>query len=501
MYEDNNNGFEQEENNETNVTAENGQNEDLHRYEYRYNYQEASRWQSDASKYNSQAASSQPEQKTEKSESKPRRKWWIPVIIGMAVLLAAIAVGTIFGVRAISRLISQPGAAEQITENITGIQSGSEEGHGVVINQAETVVSDNNNTSSGSVVLTDVSDIVDEVMPSVVAITSRSLVNSGSYWGFFNFGMGGQGGQTQEVESGAGTGTIVGQNEEELLILTSYHVVQGSSSFYVTFVDDSTAEGYIKAVSEEDDIAVVAILLDDIEDSTLNTIKIAKINGGDVKIGEGVIVIGNALGYGQSVTTGIISALNREISLTTGATVTTLQTNADINSGNSGGALLNARGELIGISEAKVNDSKVEGMCYAISIQYYYDKIIDMLSQPVSTDTAKSDDEDTSQAAQGAYLGIYGYDITSQLANSYGLSEGVYIINIIEGSGADKAGLAQGDIITGIDGKEITTMTALKSALAGYKPGDKVTLSILKYDEDKGYEQMEVEVVLTAQMG
>jgi len=472
--------------------------EDMKQYEYRYNYQETSRWQSDAEKYNSR------QQEAPVKAAKPRKRlWWIPVSIGGAVLVAAIVVGMIFGLKAIRKFASQSSnIRDQISSHISDFRD-EIDGIGedindaisdkeVIINQTETVAS-----SEGSgIMLTDVSDIVDEVMPSVVSITSRALVSNGYYWGFW----GRSGGETQEVESGIGSGTIVGQNDEELLILTSYHVVEGSSSLYVTFCDDSAVDGYIKDASEEDDIAIVAIRLDDITDETLNSIKIIKMNNDDVAIGDGVIVIGNALGYGQSVTTGIISAKDRVISIE-GKQVTTIQTDAAINNGNSGGCLLNSRGEIIGISEAKLSDVAVEGMCYAISISNYYDKIIDMLNEePADVNTAGNDDTNPDEIVQGAYLGIRGYDITSELASAYGLNEGVYILSTEAGSGAQKAGLKQGDIITGIDGKEIRTMAALKNELAGHSVGDEVTLKILKY-ENNSYSETEVKVVLTALIG
>lgn len=206
--------------------------------------------------------------------------------------------------------------------------------------------------------LNDVSDVVDAVMPSVVAITSVA----------------------EEVESGVGSGTIVAANSSELLILTSYHVVEGCSSLYVTFCDDASADGYIKDCSPEDDIAVVTVPLDDIEEETLGSIAIARLSNEENEIGEGVIVIGDALGCGQSVVTGIVSALDRQITVGD-RTITVIQTDAAINAGNSGGCTLNSKGEVIGISEAKIASDGVEGMCYAISVRAYYDMIMNMLNE------------------------------------------------------------------------------------------------------------------------
>lgn len=223
-----------------------------------------------------------------------------------------------------------------------------------------------------TVMLNDVSDIVDAVMPSVVSITQRSQASD--YYGPYV-----QSSSSEEVESGVGSGTIVAANSSELLILTSYHVVEGSSSLYVTFCNDASVDGYIKACSQADDIAVVAVPLDDIEEETLNSIAIAKLSNDENEIGEGVIVIGDALGCGQSVVTGIVSALDRQINVEE-RTITVIQTDAAINAGNSGGCTLNSKGEVIGISEAKIASDGVEGMCYAISVRAYYDLIMDMLN-------------------------------------------------------------------------------------------------------------------------
>ncbi len=482
---------------ENRETVNEQRSDDLNRYEYRYNYQDTSRWESDTEKYNSRPVQV-------KEEKKKKKKWWIPVVIGMAVLLAAITVGTIFGVRAIRKYGEESGLSDQIRneirEELEGIQSEIADKEEEIQSTAKvgeaSLISGN---TSGGILLTDVSDVVEEVMPAVVSITSRELVSSGYYWGFFNRGSQGK---TQEVESGIGSGTIVGQNESELLILTSYHVVEGSSSLYVTFCDESAVDGYIKAASEADDIAVVALRLEDISQETLDSIKIASINHEDISIGDGVIVIGNALGYGQSVTTGIVSALDRQITLENGKTVTVVQTDAAINNGNSGGCMLNSNGELIGISEAKISNSAVEGMCYAISIRTYYDKISEMLEMDPAenVEIGPKNEEGTEELVQTAFLGINGYEINEQLASEYGLKQGVYIMSVISGTGAEKAGLEQGDIITAINGTQISTMAALKYELAAHSVGDTVRLTIMK-NTNNGYQEKQVDVVLSANIG
>ena len=335
---------------------------------------------------------------------------------------------------------------------------------------------------------------------AVVSITSRSLVsNSNSYWGFY---FGDSGSSSEEVESGIGSGTIVGQNDTELLILTSYHVVEDSSSLYVTFCDDSAVDGYIKSSSEDYDIAVVAVPLEDISESTLASITTATLCTEQATVGEGVIVIGDALGYGQSVTTGIVSAVDREITVDD-RTISVIQTDAAINSGNSGGCVLNSAGQVIGISEAKISSDNVEGMCYAISISVYADLIEELLTS--TTDTESEDDETTSSqdivsSSQTAYLGIKGTDVDSETASTYNMVEGIYVASVVSGGGAEAAGMIAGDIIVGFEGDAITTMSELQSLLANQSVGDTVTITVMRSNGSTGYTEMDLEVTLTAQI-
>lgn len=445
-----------------------------------------SKWEPDGEKYNTERAATK----------KKKSKWWIPVVIVTAALVAVLVVGGIF---AVNTLINHKGES---------IRSG------LIDSEEETVSADDDDDDSGlitgsnsgstkissGVTLTDVSDIVSEAMPSVVSITSRTLVNNGSYGNFWGFYYGNSGSNSSsEVESGVGSGTIVGKNEKELLILTSYHVVEDSSSLYVTFHDDSAVDGYIKAVSEQDDIAIVAIKLEDISDDTLDSIVIATLSKEQPNVGEGAIVIGDALGYGQSVVTGIISALDREITVE-GKTITVIQTDAAINSGNSGGCLLNSKGEIVGISEAKINSSSVEGMCYAISVNHYYDTIMDMLNQSPSDENSSSNQDSSNDSTQSGYLGIYGYDVDSRVAASYNVPEGVYVVNTIAGGGAAAANLQEGDIIIAIDGEDVASMSQLQTKLTQYKAGDTVTLTIMRY-ENSQYTQISVDVTLTEAIG
>ena len=463
-------------------------------YSYRSEDEQDTRWEPDSDKYNT---------KTPEPPKKKKSHWWIPVAVVMTVIVAAVVVGALVGFGMIKRAVTNVSESAPIVQQAEApeeVTNAAENGSsGLIINEAEDVnLAD---AQTAGVYLTDVSDVVSEVMPAVVSITSRTLVSNGGYGGFFYYyGNQSSGSQTEEVESGIGSGTIVGQNEKELLILTSYHVVEGSSSLYVTFCDDAAVDGSIKAVSEEDDIAIVSVPLDQISDDTLSAIRMAALAEGQPEVGDGAIVIGNALGYGQSVVTGIVSALDRQITVE-GKTVTVIQTDAAINSGNSGGCLLNSKGEIIGISEAKITSSQVEGMCYAISVNYYYDKIMDMLGQEPLDDYGSNNGSTDNQtaASQGAYLGVYGYDIGKDLADSYGIPEGVYVISTVEGSGAEEAGVEEGDVIVGIDGKDISSMSELQRALSEYEPGDKVSLTVMRENGDE-YEKIEVTVTLSASL-
>ena len=485
-------------------SADNGANCTYH-YSYKDDTQakETARWEPDSSKYNSE-----PEAPKAETKKKKKSHWWIPLVAVGGALLVGIIVACVFGISLITKVFSNSTASGQISgggitqEIIAGEDQEEESTAGsLIINEAQDVTQ---SSSTGSVVLTDVSDVVDQVMPAVVSITSRTLVSNGSYGGFFNYYFGNQGGnsnQTQEVESGVGSGTIVAANDEELLILTSYHVVEGCSSLYVTFCDGSAVDGYIKDASENDDIAIVALRRSDISDSTWNEIAIAKMSDVQPAVGDGVVVIGNALGYGQSVVTGIVSALDRQITVENN-TITVIQTDAAINSGNSGGCLLNSNGEIVGISEAKINSSSVEGMCYAISINYYYDTIMSMLEEAPAAQEEESSEDSQNQTSgtQTAYLGIRGYDIGSQLAQSYGIPEGVYVVSTVTGGGAAAADIEEGDVIISIDGSSISSMTELQNALTAYEPGDTVVLGIMRYTNN-GYEEIQVNVTLTNAIG
>lgn len=341
-------------------------------------------------------------------------------------------------------------------------------------------------TSSG-VIVTDVSDLVEEVMPSIVAITSTQIAQSGAddFWNEFFYGYG-SGGGTYESE-GAGSGFIISQTDDELLIVTNNHVIEGADSLQVQFIDEETVDANVKGTDADLDIAVISVKTSDLKDSTLEQIKIATIGDSDsLKVGDGTIAIGNALGYGQSVTTGVVSALNREVQYEDDTKRTLIQTDAAINPGNSGGALLNMYGEVIGINAAKYSSSSVEGMGFAIPISSVEDVIEDLMNQKTK--------EKVDEKEQG-YLGIKGRDITSDIAEGYDMPEGVYIVELTDDSGAEKAGIQEKDIIVKLEGTKISSMEELQNELKYYKSGEKVTVTVKRQEGNK-YVEKEIEVTL-----
>ena len=312
-------------------------------------------------------------------------------------------------------------------------------------------------TTSTSTVTSDVSDIVENTLPSIVSITNMSVQEVQNFFG----------GISQQESESAGSGIIISQNDSELLVVTNNHVVEGSDTLTVTFNDGNSVEAQIKGTDSARDLAVVAVPLDKISDDTMNAIKVATLGDSDsLKVGEPAIAIGNALGYGQSVTTGIVSATGRTIDGFDGEYI---QTDAAINPGNSGGALLNANGEVIGINSAKINSSAVEGMGFAIPISDASDVIQNLINK--ETRSKVSDEE-------RGYLGIKGYDVSEEGAQMYNMPTGVYVKEVMSGGGAEKAGLTKGSIITGFEGSSISGMSSLQEQLQYYKAGEEVTLTV-----------------------
>ena len=316
-------------------------------------------------------------------------------------------------------------------------------------------------TSNVTYVSTDVTDVVEDAMPSIVSITNTSTY---SYYYY-----------TQEAQS-KGSGIIIGDNDSELLIVTNYHVIENNDSIEVTFCDESTATGYVKGTDADMDLAVVAVNYEDIDASTQSVIKIATMGDSDaLKVGEPVITIGNALGYGQSVTTGVVSALNREMDMNNdGSTAEFIQTDAAINQGNSGGALLNVAGEVIGINSNKIGGTAVEGMGYAIPIS---------AAKPIIEELMVKETRIVVDANEQGYMGITGATITSEEALFYGYPEGVYVVGTTDDSAAEKAGIEKGDLICKFDGESITSMEQLQRVLKYYRKGETVEVEVYRYSE------------------
>lgn len=333
---------------------------------------------------------------------------------------------------------------------------------------------------SEGVYITDVSEVVDEVMPSIVAITSKTVINSGRFGPSFY----GNRGYTQE---GAGSGVIVAENDNDIFVLTNYHVVENSSELSVKFIDNKSYDATIKGVSERKDIAIVSVNKKNVDSETLKQIKIATIgNSNELKVGNGIIAIGNALGYGQSVTTGVVSALNREVS-TDEYTQDMIQIDAAINGGNSGGALLNSKGEVVGINSLKYSSrlssssAIIEGMGFAIPISDVEDIIKDLIN-------GKNDDG-------GLTLGIEGYMTNSGSIASYKLPEGFYVSSITKGGNIDNSEIEIGNIITEIDGNKITSIETIRKVLNKKERGDTITLKI-KYPSRNEYKEKELIISL-----
>lgn len=443
---------------------------------------EQPRWQPDPEKYNCGGTN------TVTKPEKTSAKWVVPLVVVLAVMIVVIALGVIFGARYLRNMVNAD--TKVSTADTEKILSDTQEPVTVAKSSSDDI----------SVVITDVSDIVEQVKPAVVSITSRTLINKYSsndlYDYFFRYFYGDEESEEQEeIESGLGSGTIIGKSDTELLVLTSYHVVEGSSSLAVTFANDVSVDGTIKSSSNETDIAIVSVPIDKIDSETLNSITIAQLSADPAEVGEGVVVIGNPLGYGISVTSGIVSAVDRQIEVDS-RTLTVMQTDAAINMGNSGGCVLNSKGQVIGISEAKICVSGVEGMNYAIPISNN-SELIDVL---LENESGKNAEEETKNPATGAYLGIRGRDITGELAEAYGLPKGVHVSSVLPGGGAESAGIQQGDIIVGIDNVKVETMEVLQQELEEHNVGDTVTVTFERAGTE-GYDELSVEAVLTGKNG
>ena len=426
--------------------------------------------------------------KVHKSVKKPKQPWGLGKKFGVGVVMAAVIglVGgtTFYGVNYVgNRYIYNTTTSAAIAKTSSSSTSDFQENVQEVMDSSDSTVSTTSTSTDETV-----AQVAENCMPSLVTIATISVQEMQSFFG---------GNQQYEVE-GAATGVIVGENDTELLIATNYHVVENATSLSVGFVDESTAEALVKGTDADNDLAVVSVKLSDISDDTKSQIKTATIGDStELSLGDQVVAIGNALGYGQSVTSGYVSALDRSVTATynSGESITSsglIQTDAAINGGNSGGALLNMKGELIGINEAKAGSSSssttVEGMGYAIPISKALPILQELMNLPTRE---KVDSENT------GYLGISCANVTSDIAQSYNMPEGICVTEVIEGGPAEAAGILKGDVITKIDSYDISTYDDLKEQLQYYAAGTTVTLTVMRANSGT-YEEMQIDVTLTS---
>ncbi len=415
--------------------------------------------------------------------SRRNRKHSMARKIAAIGLSAALACGIIIGgVEGLAALHSTPvHAAAEIndpvklirTEAVTEAESENED-----TEEAEDNVAMETDESGASVKGSlDVSDIAEEALPSIVSITTKSVREMMNYYSLFGY-YGYAPNYEQEVE-GAGSGFIVGKNDTELLVVTNYHVVEDANTVSVAFIDNEAYEAKVKGYDENKDLAVVAILLDDIKTSTLEQISFVKVGSSDaLKVGEQVVAIGNAMGYGQSVTTGIVSAKNRRVDdsgkgFASGTDDTVdglnlIQTDAAINPGNSGGALLNMDGEVVGINSAKLASTEVEGMGYAIAI----DDVAEIIETLMNQET-----RDRLEADEHGVLGIMAGTVSSTESQRYGFPQGAYVQEVTEGGAAEAAGIPEGSVIVAFNGKTVTSADQLVDYLFYYAPGEDVEIT------------------------
>lgn len=407
-----------------------------------------------------------PEQNYGDGGQKPKKQRKVPKWI--KIVCAALAFGLIAG-----------GAFEAGSFAVGKILGVSEESSSAENKKDTQIDGAKLNISSGGDISTDVTKIAQNAMPSVVSITNISIEQVQSFFGRV---------YEQEIPS-AGSGIIIGQNDEELLILTNNHVVENSNTLTVSFIDEESVEAVIKGTDSSRDLAVVSVKLKDIKDSTMDEIAVATLGDSTaLQVGEPAIAIGNALGYGQSVTSGIVSATQRVLE---GFDSELIQTDAAINPGNSGGALLNVKGEVIGINTMKASsggmDVGVEGMGYAIPISDASDVIADLMNRETRTKVPEGE--------QG-YLGIQGTDVSPDVSEMYNMPTGVYISEVIRNGAADKAGISKSSIITALGGISVDGMEALKEQLQYYRPGESVEVTVKIPEKNGEYKEKTIEVVL-----
>ena len=418
--------------------------------------------------------------KKEKKPGKPMNPLWKKVI---AVVVCGVFFGICAGVSFLAvnslgtdkdtRQIAQT-TGEAAQDQQQEMQAGAAE--------SESGIKSTVTQGTSSAVVTDVTEVVENTMPSIVSITNQMIISGTDFWGQ----------NMQQEQEAAGSGIIIGENDNELLVVTNNHVVADSNKISVKFIDDEVAEAQIKGTSPSMDLAVIAVKLSDVNDSTKDSIAIATMGDSDtLKVGEPVIAIGNALGYGQSVTTGVVSALNRTLEVSeTGTSNALIQTDAAINPGNSGGALLDIKGQVIGINSNKIGGSTVEGMGYAIPISS---------AQPIIEELMNQETKEKVDEGNRGFLGISCINVTKAMGDAYGMPEGIYVAQVYAGTGADNAGLVKGDIITGFAGATVTTQDDLTNAMQYYAVGDTVELTVMRGNPTEGYKEQKVSITLTSQ--
>ena len=401
--------------------------------------------------------------------TKKKKKRKFPLAVA-AVCLSLIISGGSFYAGAVYNANSTTTGTSETAVKKTGKETSSK-GEQTTSSVTPTAATTLNINNEGTEVTSAVTEVVENVMPSMVAINTMSETTMSYYNPYYYYFYGDDySGGTYQV-SGSGSGIIIAQNDTELLIATNNHVIEDADSIAVEFIDNESYDATVKGTSSDNDLAVIAVNISDISADTLSKIKVAPLGNSDtLKLGEPAIAIGNSLGYGQSVTVGYISALNREIHISD-KTMTLIQTDAAINPGNSGGALLNIKGEVIGINSAKYSDTDVEGTGYAIPIS----KAEPIINELISSDHVSEDEQ--------AYLGIYGQDVPKSYQERYDWPEGVYVSNITKDSPASLAGIKAGDIITSIDGKDVDGMDKLQSILAECKVGQKIEIDITRISD------------------
>lgn len=396
-------------------------------------------------------------------QKNPKKITKVIAVIGLAIIFGIVSSGVFL-------------STSYIGTNILGLNKNS---------NSDVKATTTSVTKSSSVVTSDVSSIVNDVMPSVVAITNMSVQEVQNFWG-----------QTSQYQSeSCGTGIIIAKTDNELLMVTNNHVIANNESLTVTFDDDTSVDADVKGTDSEHDLAVIAVPLDQISSKTMEKIAVATLGDSTaLQVGEPAIAIGNAMGYGQSVTTGVISAVNRESTTTdeqTGETEETgvklIQTDAAINPGNSGGPLVNANGEVIGINSSKLASTTVEGMGYAIPISDVSDIIDNLMNQETKHKVSEE---------KKRYLGVKGYDVTEESAEKYNMPTGVYVAEIVKGGGAEEAGITKGNVITALNGTTVNSMEELQKELGYYESGKTVSVTIQVPENNGEWTEKTVDVKL-----